>query len=121
MEEKKEVWVKQFREEDLARVPGIMGKFKRYANPSKPGQKLIAALGRLEPGEDMGWHSHPEEEIFFVISGSGLVRWEEENKIYEAEIHPGYGFYKEGNVPHQMVNTGSEPLLGLAAKASTDE
>lgn len=121
MDETKEVWVKQFREEELAPVPGIKGKFKRYANPSKPGQKLVAALGRLEPGEDMGWHSHPEEEIFFVISGNGLVRWKVGEEIHEAEIHPGCGFYKEGNVPHQMVNTSTEPLLGIAAKANVND
>ena len=120
MSDTMEVWVKKFQENDLEHVPGINGKFKRYANPSKPGQRLIAALGKLEPGEDMGWHSHPEEEIFFVLSGNGLARWKHGDRIYEARLYPGVGFYKEGNIPHQMINTGDEPLLGFAAKAKSD-
>ena len=58
------VWVKEYKVEELASVPGIAGRFKRYADRSDTGQRLIHGLGRLEPGEDMGWHSHPEEEAF---------------------------------------------------------
>jgi quercetin dioxygenase-like cupin family protein len=118
--EQKEAWVKQYRQDELKPVPGIKGKFKRYANPSKPGQRLISGLGRLEPGEDMGWHSHPEEEAFTVISGKGLVRWKINDQIFEAEISPGFSFYKEGGVPHQMVNTGDEPMVGVVAKVKVE-
>jgi mannose-6-phosphate isomerase-like protein (cupin superfamily) len=69
----------------------------------------------------MGWHSHPEEEAFFVISGRGIVRWKVNDEIHEAEIGPNCAFYKVGGVPHQMVNTGSEPLVGVVAKVSVDE
>lgn len=120
MDESKEVWVKQFREEELGRVPGIMGKFKRYANPSKAGQRLIAGMGCLAPGEDMGWHKHPEEEIFIVISGNGIVRWKIDDQVFESEVHPGYAFYKEGNVPHQMLNADIEPLIGVFAKVNVN-
>lgn len=116
MKESKIAWVKQYLESELKPIPGIKGSWKRYVDPEETGLHLISGLGRLEPGEDMGWHSHPEEEVFFIISGKGLVRWEVDSVITEVEVSPGFAFYKEGNVPHQMVNTGSEPLVGVVAK-----
>ena len=115
------VWVKEYKEDELSPVPGIAGRFKRYVDSHDTGERLIHGLGRLEPGEDMGWHSHPEEEAFFVISGRGVVRWKVNDEIHEAEVGPYCVFYKVGGVPHQMVNTGSEPLVGVVSKVSADE
>lgn len=121
MADEKEVWVKQYRPEECVPMAGIKGRFKRYSNPSKPGQRLISALGVLAPFEDMGWHSHPEEEAFTVVSGNGLVRWKIDDQVFEATISPGFTFYKEGNVPHQMLNTGAEPLVGVVAKVRVED
>ena len=115
------VWVREYKDDELLPAPGIAGRFKRYVDSRNTGERLIHGLGRLEPGEDMGWHSHPEEEAFFVISGWGVVRWKVNNEIHEAEVGPRYTFYKVGGVPHQMVNTGSEPLIGVVAKVSANE
>ena len=109
-------WVREYLESELKPIPGIKGRWKRYVDPKETGLTLISGLGRLESGEDMGWHSHPEEEVFVFIAGTGLVRWEIEGVIQEVEVRPGMAFYKEGNVPHQMVNTGSEPLVGIVSK-----
>ena len=118
--EEVEVWVGKLKEDELGPVPGIKGSFERFINPSKPNQHLVCALGRLDPGEDMGWHSHPEEEAFIIISGRGLVRWKVNDQIHEAEVGYLDAFYKEGNVPHQMVNNYSEPLLGIAVKVEVN-
>ena len=115
------VWVKHYDQDRLSPVDGIAGRWKRYVDAHEIGERLISGMGRLDPGEDMGWHSHPEEELFFVIAGHGVVRWEVDSIIQEAEIGPLSGFYKVGNVPHQMVNTGSEPLIGIFAKVHSDE
>jgi mannose-6-phosphate isomerase-like protein (cupin superfamily) len=115
------VWVKEYKEEELSPAPEIAGRFKRYVDGSQTGERLIHGLGRLEPGEDMGWHSHPEEEAFFVIYGRGMVRWKVNDEVHEAEVGPNCAFYKVGGVPHQMVNTGSEPLVGVVAKVTVDE
>lgn len=115
------VWVKEYNQNELSPAPGIAGRFKRYVDGVDTGERLIHGLGRLEPGEDMGWHSHPEEEAFFVISGHGVVRWEVNGEIHEAEVGPYSTFYKVGGVRHQMVNTGSEPMVGVVAKVIVDE
>ena len=121
MSENKVVWVREFKEDELKPLQGIAGRWKRFVDPNETGQRLISGLGILEPGEDMGWHSHPEEEVFVVISGNGIVRWEQDGKVQEAEVSPGFAFYKVGNVPHQMVNTGSEKMIGVVSKVSLNE
>jgi quercetin dioxygenase-like cupin family protein len=116
----KVIWVKGYNQDELSPVDGIAGTWKRYLDSGETGERLISGMGRLEPGEDMGWHSHPEEELFFVLEGQGIVRWEVDGQIHEARIGPQSGFYKVGNVSHQMVNTGSEPLVGIFAKVRPD-
>ena len=49
------------------------------------------------------------------------MRWKVNEKIHEAEVGPYCTFYKVGGVPHQMVNTGPEPLIGVVAKVSVGE
>jgi len=114
------VWVKKYKVEELSPTPGIAGRFKRYVDNRDTSERLIHGMGYLEPGEDMGWHSHPEEEAFFVISGRGVVRWKVNDEVHEMEVEPYCTFYKVGGVPHQMVNTGTEPLIGVVAKVSVD-
>jgi uncharacterized RmlC-like cupin family protein len=43
-----------------------------------------------------------------------------DDRIFEAEVFPGYAFYKEGNVAHQMLNPNDEPLVGVLAKVKLD-
>ena len=64
----------------------------------------------------MGWHAHSEVEVFFVLKGTGVARWIDQNERKEAKLAPGVAFYKIGGIEHQMVNTGSETLRGVFFK-----
>ena len=116
MSEREDVWVKSLGTDELGPVPGFKGVWKRYVNPGHESQKLIFAMGMLQPGEDAGWHAHPEEEVFYVLSGRGRALWRIGEEIYEAELAPGKAFFKRSGIPHQLENTGSEPLIGIACK-----
>ena len=37
------------------------------------------------------------------------------------EISPGFVFYRQGNVQHQMVNTVSKKFVGVVSKVSLNE
>lgn len=112
------VLVKKLDLENLHSVPGIAGKFHRFIDSIPPRRKMIIGMGKLEPFEDMGWHSHPEEEVFIVIQGNGVVRWKINEEIFEVEVSPITAFYKQGNIPHQMVNTGDQEMIGIVVKNS---
>jgi uncharacterized cupin superfamily protein len=84
------------------------------------GAKAIGAnLTRVPPGKAaFPFHHHyAEEEHFFVLSGSGVLRHGE-------DIHPVTKNDYVVNLPggpdraHQLINTGSEDLVYLAISTS---
>jgi quercetin dioxygenase-like cupin family protein len=113
-----DVWVKHITQEGLSPIKGIRGRWRRWITPTGENRGMIVAVGRLEPGEAMGWHAHAEPEVFYVLEGNGQARWKEGAVEGNAELVPGVAFYKVGGVSHQMVNTGKTPLVGLAFKVA---
>jgi len=65
----------------------------------------------LEPGCSIGTHPHhQEEEIYYVLSGKGIV--EDNGKTYE--IEPGDALKTGGGEFHSITNNGTEPLVFMA-------
>ena len=111
-----QVWVRAWDESQLHPIDGIAGSWNRFVHPSPENGGLIAGLGRLEPGEAMGYHQHSDSEVFYVLRGRGEAHWRVADQEHTAELKPGVAFYKVGGIPHQMINTGDEPLVGFVAK-----
>ncbi|MCI0478864.1 MAG: cupin domain-containing protein [Anaerolineales bacterium] len=112
------VWVKELTPDALAPVTGLQGRWHRWVTPTEENRGMIFAMGQLLPNEVAGWHVHPEPEVFFVLEGRGEARWREGEEEHHAELRPGVAFYKIGGVPHQMINLGSTPLIGIALKVA---
>ena len=109
-------WVKEIREDELAPVAMMpQGTWKRYVSIEPDGRGMIFGMGSLAPGEEVG-HSHEEEELFFVLKGYGEVTWEIGGETFHAKLKPGVAFYKTSNIYHTMLNTGDEPMVGIAFK-----
>ena len=111
-------WVKTVSPQDLGPLAGLQGKWGRYLKPSTDSRGMIFGLGQLEKGEVAGWHDHPEPELFFVLEGRGEARWNEGGQEHRADLLPGVAFYKNGGIPHQMVNLGDTPLRGVFFKVA---
>ena len=60
----------------------------------------------LEAGGYYPLHSHPSPEIYFILSGT--AEWTVGDETFIAT--PGMAIYHASNVPHRMVNQGTEPL-----------
>jgi len=66
----------------------------------------------VEPGNSSNLHAHDNrEEIFYVVSGRGRIRVDDE----EAAIEPGSCIYIPKGSAHQLFNTGDEILEVVAA------
>jgi len=73
------------------------------------------------------WHTHTAdkgegyeavypkdfEEIYYIVSGSGVVQWKtEEGKIKEEKVSAGDAiFFPVGVAEHQLFNNGSEKIF----------
>ncbi len=110
------VWVRKIAWEILRPFPGLHGRWGRMLTPSRENDGMIFGLGELQPGEESGWHEHPEPEIFFLLEGTGEAQWRQDGAEHCAPLLPGVAFFKVGGVPHQMRNLGSVPFRGVAFK-----
>lgn len=110
-------WVKSVDSVQLKESPLLKGKWARMLDLSAPDARgLIFIVGTIEPGTVTGWHDHPEDELFFVFKGRGVVRWRIGAAEHEAVVEPGSAFFKRGGIPHEMEAQGDEPLVGVGIK-----
>lgn len=79
-------------------------KRERVSIKSITGEKSQLCIMRLIPGEKTG-HSHPQEQIGYVLSGQVEIFVEDEKKT----LGPGEGYYIPSNVRHGFT-VKNEPV-----------
>lgn len=79
-----------------------------YRNSCLRAMSLAEAM--LPPGAATVPHYHLQaEEIYFILAGSGLMRLGSETR----QVGPGDAIAIPRTTPHQLVNTGTQPLVLL--------
>jgi mannose-6-phosphate isomerase-like protein (cupin superfamily) len=98
---------------DLSRIPGRSypaGRLtKNLVGGVSPIQATNFSLGyvTLDPnGGQVPWHNQEQEEIYFVIEGSGEMCLGEERAFIQA----GQTVYIPPRIFHQLTNTGATPM-----------
>ena len=103
-------------EQALDRRPNMRGgngeALLRALIPELPGAVRLFSRIELAPGSSIGYHVHENEtELFYFASGSGRVSddgtWIDVSAGDAMSTPSGHG--------HSVENTGSEPLVLLAA------
>jgi mannose-6-phosphate isomerase-like protein (cupin superfamily) len=67
------------------------------------------AIARLAPGKEIEAHVDPMEEIYFVLSGSGEMRVDEEVR----QVGPGDTTWIPVGSAHSLLNSGQEDCVIL--------
>lgn len=116
-----------FRADDLPHVaiPGIPGALIGLA----AGERLMIVHGRVEPGASLPLHSHPHEQITYVLAGVAHLWLGDEGR----DLAPGECAIIPGGAVHGIVRVGPEgctvlevntplreeylPLMAQAARA----
>lgn len=74
---------------------------------------LTLGIAEIQPGDEsaMRFHWHNPSEVYFVLSGQGVVRIEDKDH----PVRPGATVFIPGGAWHATRNIGSEPLQLLYA------
>jgi len=74
-----------------------------------PNLKLIFRKRALHPGSGIGLHTQTEDEIYYVLSGTGTMTLDGNS----VDIKPGMAVLTRTGSSHSLKQTGSEDLVIL--------
>jgi len=89
-----------------AQNPGIQRTIVKTQDVSNGHQAIIASV-TIAPGASAGRHTHPGEEISYVIEGEGEVLVEGQPPQH---VKAGDGFVIPAGAIHDAHNTGAVPI-----------
>ncbi|RPI75736.1 MAG: cupin domain-containing protein [Desulfobacteraceae bacterium] len=67
------------------------------------------AIANLAPGKEIEGHVDPMEEIYFVLSGTGLMQVDAESR----QVNPGDATWIPTGSRHALLNNGQENCIIL--------
>jgi quercetin dioxygenase-like cupin family protein len=90
-----------------AQTPAIKRTVVKTGDVSVPGREAIIANVEIAPGGSAGRHTHPGDEISYILSGEGEILMEGQPPL---KVKAGDGFVIPGGTKHDAHNTGTQPL-----------
>jgi quercetin dioxygenase-like cupin family protein len=96
----------------LAQSGGIKRTVVRKGDVSVPGREAVVANVELGPGVTAGRHTHPGDEISYVLEGEGELLMDGEDP---RKVKAGDAFIIPAGTIHDARNTGATTmkLLGV--------
>ena len=92
--------------------PGITRTDLQRHDLSAPGREVVQTIVELDPGVRSSRHTHPGEEIVYVLEGAPL-EYEVEGKP-TATLKPGDVLFIPAGTPHAARNVGNRKGAELA-------
>ena len=87
--------------------PGIQRTILQRKDISVPGREAVVARVEIAPGAFAGPHTHPGEEISYVLEGEAEILVEGQPAL---KVKAGDSFIIPSGAKHDAHNTGSQPL-----------
>ena len=72
---------------------------------SIPGREIVQVLTEIPAGVESGWHTHPGEEVGYILAGHVRMMVEASETL---ELHAGDGFLIPPRTPHNALDVGPE-------------
>ncbi|HTM48662.1 MAG TPA: cupin domain-containing protein [Bryobacteraceae bacterium] len=86
---------------------GLKRTIAHKGDVSVPGREAVVASVELAPGIKAGRHTHPGDEISYVLEGEAEILIEGQPA---RKVKAGDGFIIPSGARHDAHNTGSRPL-----------
>ncbi len=90
-----------------AQNPGIQRTVVKRSDISVPGREAVIVHVEIAPGASAGRHTHPGEEISYVMEGEGEILIEGQPPL---KVKAGDGFVVPNGARHDARNTGTQPM-----------
>lgn len=75
------------------------------APSSIPGREIVQVLTEIPPGVESGWHTHPGEEVGYIIAGEVEMMVRGRATVI---LRAGDGFLIPPGTPHNARDVGAE-------------
>lgn len=91
----------------FAQKPGITRTILMQKDISVPGREAVVARVEIAPNAFVGRHTHPGEEISYILEGEGEILIEGQPPL---KVKAGDSFIIPAGAKHDAHNTTSKPL-----------
>jgi quercetin dioxygenase-like cupin family protein len=87
-----------------AQQTGFKRTVLQQADISAPGREIVTAVGEFQPGASPGRHTHPGEEVGYVLEGTVVLEREGKPNV---TLHAGQPFLIPAGTVHNATNSGT--------------
>lgn len=94
-----------------AQQTGFRRTVLQQADLSAPGREVVQALAEIQPGAEAGRHTHPGEEIAYVVEGAATLEVQGKPAVVKKA---GEAFLIPAGTVHNARNAGTTVLKVLA-------
>ena len=94
-----------------AQQTGFKRTFLQQSKLSVPGHEAVTAIAEFQPGGTVGRHTHPGEEIGYVLEGSIVLEQEGKPPV---TLTAGQTFFIPNGQVHNATNKGATTARVLA-------
>ncbi|THG32469.1 cupin domain-containing protein [Glaciibacter flavus] len=94
---------------DAEPVDALAGKLKRteiqHRTSSLPGRDIVQVLTEIPAGVESGWHTHPGEEVGYILAGTVEMRIEGQPTL---TLHTGDAILMPPGTAHNARDLGPD-------------
>jgi len=94
-----------------AQQAGFKRTVLQQGDLSIPGREVVTAIAEFQPGGSVGRHTHPGEEVGYVLQGTILL---EQDGKPPVTLEAGKAFIIPSGTIHNATNKGAGPAKVLA-------